>query len=230
MSLRFAQTCTPGCACRKHRFVAGIMHHRHRRGCSCTTPMLPNNVRRTSPPWKPGSRTPVCARQTGGGARPGPTGRPDRPAVARGHRRTDWAGSDEWALTDYVVHRSRHAAVMAPEPAGQFCILSSSDQGCRCWADRDRAVVTNWINLQYYASTVDNQRYGSGARSCTTWWAATSVLKEQRRPAHRPADAVHPMARNFATPAAAERVHQAPRRHRRRDGPTPPCHLMDHAG
>jgi uncharacterized protein YbcC (UPF0753/DUF2309 family) len=84
-------------------------------------------------------------------------------------RATDWSQTrPEWALAGnaaFVVaprSRTRHLDL------GGRCFLHDYD-----WRlDPDLAVltlimtapmvVTNWINLQYHASTVDNRRYGSG--------------------------------------------------------------------
>lgn len=84
-------------------------------------------------------------------------------------RTTDWAQvRPEWALTDCA------SFIVAPRRRSQHLNLAGRsflhDYQWQC--DQGFAVlelimtapmvVTNWINLQYYASTVDNQRYGSG--------------------------------------------------------------------
>jgi uncharacterized protein YbcC (UPF0753/DUF2309 family) len=89
--------------------------------------------------------------------------------VALRERANDWAQvRPEWGLADCA------AFVVAPRRRTQGLDLNG-----RCFLhdydyrkDEDLAVlelimtapmvVTNWINLQYHASTVDNRRYGSG--------------------------------------------------------------------
>ncbi len=96
----------------------------------------------------------------------------DQPAPLRhaiNARTTDWAQvRPEWALTDCA------SFIVAPRSRSQHLNLAGrSFLHDYQWAnDPDFAVlelimtapmvVTNWINLQYYASTVDNPRYGSG--------------------------------------------------------------------
>ncbi|MGK0153144.1 MAG: hypothetical protein ACI9SE_000088, partial [Neolewinella sp.] len=86
------------------------------------------------------------------------------------HRRAaDWAQvRPEWGLADNA------AFVVAPRDRTRHLDLGgrvflhdydwASDEGFATLTLIMTApmVVTNWINLQYYASTVDNQRFGSG--------------------------------------------------------------------
>ena len=87
-------------------------------------------------------------------------------------RSTDWAQvRPEWGLADcaaFIVaprSRSRHLNL-----AGRSFLHDYAwqrDDGFKVLALIMTApmVVTNWINLQYHASTVDNARYGSGDKT-----------------------------------------------------------------
>ena len=94
-------------------------------------------------------------------------------AVALRHavksRTTDWAQvRPEWGLADCT------AFIVAPRSRSQHLNLAGRSFLHDYQWQRDPGfgvlelimtapmVVTNWINLQYYASTVDNPRYGSG--------------------------------------------------------------------
>jgi uncharacterized protein YbcC (UPF0753/DUF2309 family) len=102
------------------------------------------------------------------GVRDDPT---DHTTLARafGARANDWAQTrPEWGLANnaafIVAPRTRTRALHL----GGRCFLHDYD----CGTDPDGSVlelimtapmvVTHWINMQYYASTVDNLRYGSG--------------------------------------------------------------------
>ena len=88
---------------------------------------------------------------------------------AVGARSTDWAQvRPEWGLADcaaFIVaprSRSRHLNL-----AGRSFLHDYAWQGDAGFKVLELImtapmVVTNWINLQYHASTVDNARYGSG--------------------------------------------------------------------
>ncbi|MCY7308700.1 MAG: DUF2309 domain-containing protein, partial [Rhodoferax sp.] len=84
-------------------------------------------------------------------------------------RSTDWAQvRPEWGLADCA------AFIVAPRSRSQHLDLAGRSFLHDYLWERDPGfgvlelimtapmVVTNWINLQYHASTVDNKRYGSG--------------------------------------------------------------------
>ena len=84
-------------------------------------------------------------------------------------RTTDWAQvRPEWALTDcasFIVAPRRRSKNL--NLAGRSFLHDYEWQRDPGFAVLELImtapmVVTHWINLQYYASTVDNQRYGSG--------------------------------------------------------------------
>jgi len=84
-------------------------------------------------------------------------------------RARDWAEvRPEWGLADnaafLVAPRERSRSLNLAGRVFLHDYHSADDDGFRILELIMTApmVVTNWINLQYYASTVDNDRYGSG--------------------------------------------------------------------
>jgi len=95
--------------------------------------------------------------------------RPDELARAVRQRAEDWSQvRPEWGLTGnaafVVAPRSRTRQV---DLGGRVFLHdydweSDADLSVLTLIMTAPMVVTNWINMQYLASTVDNQRYGSG--------------------------------------------------------------------
>ena len=84
-------------------------------------------------------------------------------------RSTDWAQTrPEWGLADcasFIVaprSRSRHLDLRGRSFLHDYAWQRDSGFQVLELVMTAPMVVTNWINLQYYASTVDNPRYGSG--------------------------------------------------------------------
>jgi len=88
---------------------------------------------------------------------------------AVGERSTDWAQvRPEWGLADcaaFIVaprNRSRHMNLAGRSFLHDYAWQRDDGFGVLELIMTAPMVVTNWINLQYHASTVDNARYGSG--------------------------------------------------------------------
>ena len=84
-------------------------------------------------------------------------------------RSNDWAQvRPEWGLADnasFIVaprERTRHLNLGGRAFLHDYRWQDDTDLKVLELIMTAPMVVTNWINLQYYASTVDNQRYGSG--------------------------------------------------------------------
>ena len=84
-------------------------------------------------------------------------------------RTTDWAQvRPEWGLADcaaFIVaprSRSRHLELAGRSFLHDYQWQRDPGFGVLELIMTAPMVVTNWINLQYHASTVDNKRYGSG--------------------------------------------------------------------
>ncbi len=84
-------------------------------------------------------------------------------------RSSDWAQvRPEWGLADcaaFIVaprSRSRHMNLAGRSFLHDYVWQRDSGFGVLELIMTAPMVVTNWINLQYHASTVDNARYGSG--------------------------------------------------------------------
>lgn len=84
-------------------------------------------------------------------------------------RTTDWAQvRPEWGLVDcaaFIVaprSRSQHLNLAGRSFLHDYVWQDDNDFGVLELIMTAPMVVANWINLQYYASTVDNARYGSG--------------------------------------------------------------------
>ena len=84
-------------------------------------------------------------------------------------RANDWAQvRPEWGLADcaaFIVApraRSRHLNLAGRSFLHDYDHRLDPDLGVLTLIMTAPMVVTNWINLQYHASTVDNRRYGSG--------------------------------------------------------------------
>ncbi len=84
-------------------------------------------------------------------------------------RSNDWAQvRPEWGLADcaaFIVAprgRSRHLNLAGRSFLHDYDYRLDPDLGVLTLIMTAPMVVTNWINMQYHASTVDNRRYGSG--------------------------------------------------------------------
>ena len=95
----------------------------------------------------------------------------DAPALQRAirTRANDWAQvRPEWALANnaaFIVaprSRSKHLQLAGRSFLHDYDWQQDPALGVLELIMTAPMIVTNWINLQYYASTVDNQRYGSG--------------------------------------------------------------------
>ncbi|MDN3652369.1 DUF2309 domain-containing protein [Thalassotalea ponticola] len=97
---------------------------------------------------------------------------PEKLAQAFSKRATDWSQTQpEWGLANNA------AFIVAPRHRTQGLNLNGRTFLHDYQSERDEdaslltqimtapMVVTNWINMQYYASTVDNSRYGSGNKT-----------------------------------------------------------------
>ncbi len=94
---------------------------------------------------------------------------PDELREAVKSRTTDWAQvRPEWGLADcaaFIVaprSRSRHLHLAGRSFLHDYQWQRDPGFGVLELIMTAPMVVTNWINLQYHASTVDNPRYGSG--------------------------------------------------------------------
>ena len=94
---------------------------------------------------------------------------PDELREAVKNRTTDWAQvRPEWGLADcaaFIVaprSRSRHLNLAGRSFLHDYQWQRDPGFGVLELIMTAPMVVTNWINLQYHASTVDNARYGSG--------------------------------------------------------------------
>ena len=84
-------------------------------------------------------------------------------------RANDWAQvRPEWALVDnaaFIVaprSRSKHMNLAGRSFLHDYDYRLDPELGVLTLIMTAPMVVTNWINMQYHASTVDNRRYGSG--------------------------------------------------------------------
>ena len=87
-------------------------------------------------------------------------------------RANDWAQvRPEWGLADnaaFIVApraRSRHLNLAGRSFLHDYDYRLDPSLGVLTLIMTAPMVVTNWINLQYHASTVDNRRYGSGNKA-----------------------------------------------------------------
>ena len=88
------------------------------------------------------------------------------------HRSRDWAQTrPEWGLADnaaFVVAprwRTRHMALGGRVFLHDYDWAADADLAVLTLVMTAPMVVTNWINLQYHASTVDHRRYGAGDKT-----------------------------------------------------------------
>jgi uncharacterized protein YbcC (UPF0753/DUF2309 family) len=95
--------------------------------------------------------------------------RPDDLGRAARERANDWAQvRPEWGLANnacFIVaprERSRHLDLGGRSFLHDYDWREDTTLGVLELIMTAPMVVTNWINLQYHASTVDNRRYGSG--------------------------------------------------------------------
>ncbi|MGE0308085.1 MAG: YbcC family protein [Acidimicrobiia bacterium] len=95
--------------------------------------------------------------------------RPDALATTVRERANDWSQvRPEWGLAGnaaFIVaprRRTRHMNLEGRTFLHDYDHTSDSDSSVLTLIMTAPMVVTNWINLQYFASTVDNRRYGSG--------------------------------------------------------------------
>ncbi len=95
----------------------------------------------------------------------------DAPALERSlrERANDWAQvRPEWGLADnaaFIVApraRTRHVNLAGRSFLHDYDWRRDGDFGVLTLVMTAPMVVTNWINLQYHASALDNRRYGSG--------------------------------------------------------------------
>ncbi len=96
-------------------------------------------------------------------------GRPEALQRAVRERSNDWAQvRPEWGLADnaaFIVaprQRTRHMNLGGRSFLHDYDWRADADLKVIELIMTAPMVVTNWINLQYHASTVDNRRYGSG--------------------------------------------------------------------
>jgi uncharacterized protein len=94
---------------------------------------------------------------------------PDALATRIRRRANDWAEvRPEWGLADnaaFIVaprHRTRHLNLAGHSFLHDYDWRADADGKVLELIMTAPMVVTNWINLQYHASTVDNRRFGSG--------------------------------------------------------------------
>lgn len=97
---------------------------------------------------------------------------PDALSKAVMQRTNDWAQTrPEWGLANnaafIIANRSRTRGLNLGGRTFLHEYDSTGDPDASLLAQIMTApmVVTNWINMQYFASTVDNQRYGSGNKT-----------------------------------------------------------------
>jgi uncharacterized protein len=96
-------------------------------------------------------------------------GQPSALKQAMQERANDWAQvRPEWGLADnaaFVVApraRTRHLDLAGRSFLHDYDWRLDEDLGVLTLIMTAPMVVTHWINMQYYASSLDNQRYGSG--------------------------------------------------------------------
>ena len=154
-------------------FVAGAARHHHRRGRCCTTPMPCRPTCATSWQQLRGWLEPAGTRaRAERAARLGLASR-RRPAQLEAchaanapttGRRCGRSGA--WPTTPPSSSRRAAARGTSTSAGAASCTTTTGaldpDFGVLELIMTAPMVVTNWINLQYHASTVDNRRYGSG--------------------------------------------------------------------
>lgn len=94
------------------------------------------------------------------------------PAAALAERTRDWSQvRTEWSLTDcaaFIVaprSRTRHMNLAGRSFLHDYDRRADTTGAVLELIMTAPMVVTHWINMQYYASTVDNLRYGSGNKA-----------------------------------------------------------------
>lgn len=100
------------------------------------------------------------------------------------HRSRDWAQvRPEWGLagcSSFIVaprERTRSLDLGGRAFLHSYVWQEDTDFGILELIMTAPMVVTNWINLQYYASTVDNARYGSGNKTLHNVVGTVGVLE-----------------------------------------------------
>ena len=134
--------------------------------------------------------------------------------------RPEWGLANNAALVVAPRSRSRHLDLAGRAFLHDYRFEDDPDFAILELIMTAPMVVTHWINLQYYASTVDNLRYGERRQSPPQRRrrAPRRVRGQRRRSADRPPPSVAPRRRAVGPRAApSQRLHRGSvRRDRRR--------------